>query len=125
MGLLLLLVELRAELGIGLSVVHVNHKLRGRESDEDERFVAELARQQGLELHADAAGVMDRTSGIEAGARKLRYDFFRKLAAEGRVTKVATAHTLDDQAETVLLRMLRGAGIRGLAGWPTTVESRA
>ena len=115
-GLLLLLVELRAELGIGLSVVHVNHKLRGQESDEDERFVAELARQQGLELHADAAGVMDRTSGIEAGARKLRYDFFRKLVAEGRVTKVATAHTLDDQAETVLLRMLRGAGIRGLAG---------
>jgi tRNA(Ile)-lysidine synthase len=55
-------------------------------------------------------------SGIEAAARKLRYDFFRQLAQEGRVNKIATAHTLDDQAETVLLRMFRGTGIRGLAG---------
>ncbi len=55
-------------------------------------------------------------SGIEAAARKLRYGFFRQLASEGRVNKIATAHTLDDQAETVLLRMFRGTGIRGLSG---------
>ena len=54
--------------------------------------------------------------GIEAAARELRYDFFRHLARENRVSKVATAHTLDDQAETVLLRILRGTGIRGLSG---------
>ncbi len=55
-------------------------------------------------------------SGIEAAARELRYGFFRQFAREGRVAKIATAHTLDDQAETVLLRIFRGTGIRGLSG---------
>ena len=114
-ALLCLLLELRAELGIVLSVAHVNHKLRGEESDEDERFVAALARQFRLELHVCAAPVEDG-SGIEAAARELRYGFFRRLAKEGRVSKIATAHTLDDQAETVLLRIFRGTGIRGLSG---------
>ncbi len=116
-ALLLLLLELRSELGIVLSVAHVNHQLRGEESDEDERFVAGLARQHSLDLHSHSAPLdRGRDSGIEAAARRLRYDFFRQLARENRVSKVATAHTLDDQAETVLLRILRGTGIRGLAG---------
>jgi tRNA(Ile)-lysidine synthase len=120
-ALLCLLLELRGELGIVLSVAHVNHKLRGVESDEDERFVAKLARQHGLELHAWDAPVggsqsSGQGSGIEAVARELRYGFFRQLAREGRVGKIATAHTLDDQAETVLLRIFRGTGIRGLSG---------
>jgi tRNA(Ile)-lysidine synthase len=119
-ALLCLLLELRSELGIVLSVAHVNHKLRAEESDEDERFVANLARQHGLELEVRDAPV-NRShnskigSGIEAAARELRHGFFRQLAREGRVTKVATAHTLDDQAETVLLRIFRGTGIRGLS----------
>ena len=125
-ALLLLLDELRGELGIVLSVAHVNHKLRGAESDEDERFVAGLARARGLECHfanlplggvrltaePDARPV----AGLEAKARKLRYDFFRELARKGNVDKIATAHTLDDQAETLLLRIFRGTGVRGLAG---------
>jgi len=128
-ALLCLLLELRAELGIVLSVAHVNHKLRREEADEDERFVAKLARQHGLELHVCEAPVAGGrrsskssgkssgvSSGIEAAARELRYGFFRQLAREGRVTKIATAHTLDDQAETVLLRIFRGTGIRGLSG---------
>jgi tRNA(Ile)-lysidine synthase len=120
-ALLCLLLELRAELGIVLSVAHVNHKLRGEEADEDERFVAKLARQHGLELHTrdapvDGSNTSGITSGIEAAARELRYVFFRQLAREGRATKIATAHTLDDQAETVLLRIFRGTGIRGLSG---------
>jgi len=119
-ALLCLLLELRAELGIVLSVAHVNHKLRGKESDEDARFVAKLARQHGLELDVrdapvDGSHISGIRSGIEAAARELRHGFFRQLAREGRVTKVATAHTLDDQAETVLLRIFRGTGIRGLS----------
>jgi tRNA(Ile)-lysidine synthase len=116
-ALLCLLLALRSELGTVLSVAHVNHKLRGDESDEDERFVAELAGRHGLELHCCAAPIGPAGgSGIEAAARKLRYDFFRRLAREQRIAKVATAHTLDDQAETVLLRVLRGSGLRGLSG---------
>jgi tRNA(Ile)-lysidine synthase len=126
-ALLCLLLELRNELGIVLSVAHVNHQLRGAESNEDERFVARLAEQYGLELHVRAAPIYRRKSprenhktgtgsGIEADARELRYGFFRELAHGGRVTKIATAHTLDDQAETILLRIFRGTGIRGLAG---------
>jgi tRNA(Ile)-lysidine synthase len=120
-ALLCLLLELRAELGIVPSVAHVNHKLRGEEADEDERFVAKLARQHGLELRVceapvDGSQSSGQGSGIEAAARELRYGFFRQLAREGRVTKIATAHTLDDQAETVLLRIFRGTGIRGLSG---------
>ncbi len=120
-ALLCLLLELRSELGIVLSVAHVNHKLRGEESDEDERFVASLARQHGLELDirvapVDGSHISEIRSGIEAAARELRHGFFRQLAREGRATKIATAHTLDDQAETVLLRIFRGTGIRGLSG---------
>lgn len=122
-ALLFLLEELRAELGIVLSVAHVNHKLRGAESDEDERFVAQLAARLGLKFTAGNAPIEHRArrparlnSSIEAAARNLRYEFFRGLAQRGGVTKIATAHALDDQAETVLLRIFRGTGIRGLAG---------
>jgi tRNA(Ile)-lysidine synthase len=115
-ALLRLLVEVRSELGIVLSVVHVNHKLRGEESDSDELFVRELALHHGLEFHLCEAPLdLARSSGIEAAARKLRYDFFRRLARQDRIGKFATAHTIDDQAETVLLRILRGTGIRGLS----------
>jgi tRNA(Ile)-lysidine synthase len=121
------MLEVRSELGIVLSVAHANHKLRNQESDEDANFVAQLAKQYELELHFEDAPVPRKTkpkseigsevvSGIEAAARDLRYAFFRRLARTGRVTKIATAHTLDDQAETLLLRIFRGTGIRGLAG---------
>ncbi|MGA9639827.1 MAG: tRNA lysidine(34) synthetase TilS [Terriglobales bacterium] len=137
-ALFFLLEELRAELGIVLSIAHVNHKLRAAESDEDERFVAQLAASHDLEFHSADAPIPGRaamisanlgaecganagtafgpSSGIEAAARALRYDFFRDLIRRGCVNRIATAHTLDDQAETVLLRMFRGTGIRGLAG---------
>ena len=116
-ALLVLLVELRREFGIVLSVAHVNHKMRGPESDEDEGFVATLANQHKLEFFVRTLPVEGaKGRGIEAAARKLRYEFFRELAQTAKITKIATAHTLDDQAETVLLRIFRGTGIRGLAG---------
>ena len=83
-ALLCLLLELRAELGIVLSIAHVNHKLRGEESDEDERFVAKLARQYGLDFYVREAGIDDGdSSGIEAAARERRYEFFPPVGAGG------------------------------------------
>jgi tRNA(Ile)-lysidine synthase len=119
-ALLHLLLELRKELGIVLSAVHFNHKLRGAESEEDERFVAELAQQHKLELSCEsgevAAHAAEKHLSVEAAAREMRYRYFRQLLTEGRLNRIATAHTLDDQAETVLLKIVRGAGSRGLAG---------
>jgi len=100
--------------------VHFNHTLRGEESEADHIFVKDLAGQHGLELHDARGGVARRAKehslSIEAGAREARYEFFWSLIETGRLDKVATAHTLDDQAETVLLRLIRGTGTRGLGG---------
>ena len=119
-GLLRILLELRKELGIVLSVAHFNHGLRGSESDAEEKFVADLAKWHKLVFRREAGevkGVAAEGHGnVEAAARKLRYEYFERLLAEGEVNRVATGHTLDDQAETVLMRVARGAGTRGLAG---------
>lgn len=122
-ALLRVLLELRDELGIVLAVAHFNHGLRGAESDADQAFVADLARQSGLEFFAGLADVRDHAVlnklSVEAAGRELRYQWFARLASAKRLDAIATAHTLDDQAETVLLKFLRGAGTRGLAGiWP-------
>lgn len=119
-ALLRLLLELRKDLGIVLSVVHFNHHLRGADADADEQFVAELAQRLKLELHCEGADVAALAAkehlSLETAAREARYAFFRRLLRDGRLNRIATAHTLDDQAETLLLRIIRGAGTRGLAG---------
>jgi tRNA(Ile)-lysidine synthase len=119
-ALLRVMLELRPELGVVLSVVHFNHKLRGVEAEDDEQFVTQLAHRHQLELHVSsgdvAAQARKQRLSIEAAARQLRYRYFRRLFEEQKLNRVATGHTLDDQAETVLLRIVRGAGTRGLAG---------
>jgi tRNA(Ile)-lysidine synthase len=119
-ALLRILLELCQELGIVLSVVHLNHTLRGTESDADEQFVRDLARVHELECFAETRDVKayaaERKLSIETAARELRYEFFKKLLCHSTLDKVLTAHTLDDQAETVLMKFLSGTGTRGLAG---------
>ncbi len=119
-ALLRLLLELREQTGNVLSVVHFNHKLRGRASDADENFARKLATQHGLEFfvaHEDIAARAKRERlNLEEVARMARYAFFEKLVGEERISKVAVAHTADDQAETVLAHILRGTGLAGLAG---------
>ncbi len=119
-ALLHLLRQLSVELGLVLSVIHFHHQIRGTEADADQQFVQSLAESLGLPFHTETGDVpaYARTAGLslETAARELRYACFRKLCTESVAGKIATAHTLDDQAETVLMRLLRGAGTRGLSG---------
>lgn len=119
-ALLLLLLELREKLGNVLSVVHFNHRLRGKASDADEKFVAKLAAKHGLEFHSASADVAKKAkkerANLEDTARRYRYDYFRSLADAGVCNRIAVAHTADDQAETVLAHILRGTGVAGLGG---------
>ncbi|HWX53558.1 MAG TPA: tRNA lysidine(34) synthetase TilS [Verrucomicrobiae bacterium] len=119
-ALLRALLELRSALGIVLSVTHFNHRIRGQEADADEQFTRELSGQFDLDFHAGSANVpayaREHKVSLETAARELRHAWFARLISEGHTNKIATAHTLDDQAETVLMRVVRGAGTRGLAG---------
>lgn len=118
--LLHFMVRLAGDLGFQPAVIHFNHHLRSAESDEDESFVRKLSGQYGVPFFRGEARVAEearkRRGNLEATARDLRYRFFLGLVRQGKVDKVATAHTLDDQAETVLLHILRGTGTRGLSG---------
>jgi len=119
-ALLLLLLEAREKLGIVLSVVHFNHKLRGKASDADEKFVARLAAKHRLEFHSASADVAGKAkkeqANLEDAARRARQDYFRALTESGVCEQIAVAHTADDQAETVIAHLLRGTGLAGLSG---------
>ncbi|MDE3137901.1 MAG: tRNA lysidine(34) synthetase TilS [Acidobacteriota bacterium] len=119
-ALLLLFEHLREALGVTIVVLHFNHGLRGEAAEADERFVCELAGERGLAcmVRREDVGAEAKRLGknVEEVARERRYAFFRQLVTEGRVTRIATGHTADDQAETVLARLVRGSGLRGLAG---------
>jgi tRNA(Ile)-lysidine synthase len=119
-ALLQILQNLRDDLGITLFLVHFNHQLRGVEADADADFVAALAKKSGLEIvmAREDVGQAAREHGwnIEDAARRLRYGFFQRVINEGRTTRIAVAHTADDQAETVLAHLFRGTGLKGLGG---------
>ena len=120
LALLRLLEALQEDLGIGLLVVHFDHGLRGGESEKDARFVADLAGARGIEFVLGredvAAAAAEHGWNLEDAGRRLRYAFFHRLVQEGRATRIAVAHTADDQAETVLAHIMRGTGPAGLAG---------
>jgi tRNA(Ile)-lysidine synthase len=119
-ALLRVLLELHEALGLVLSVAHFHHGIRGAEADADLKFVQQLAERFELELHSGAgdapAFAREHQTSVETAARELRHRWFAQLLHEGKADKIATAHTQDDQAETVLMRMIRGTGARGLAG---------
>jgi tRNA(Ile)-lysidine synthase len=107
-------------LGVGLSAVHVHHGIRAaEESDADLDFVRNLCKSLDVPLHIHHASIPDRVlqtgETIEEAARAVRYDYFASLIAAGEADAVLTAHTLDDQAETVLMKLLRGAWTEGLS----------
>ena len=110
-ALLFALYLLREKLQISLSAAHFNHGLRGAESDGDQEFVEALCRQYEIPLYLGSARVTAGEKGLEAAARKARYDFFETIPG-----KIATAHTADDNAETVLMHLIRGTGLKGLGG---------
>lgn len=116
------LYRLREKLGFTLFAVHYNHTLRGEESDRDEEFVRELVKNSlpGVELFVGrgdvAAEAARQGAGLEETARQMRYAFFRETARRAAADRIATAHTADDNAETILLHLARGAGLQGLGG---------
>ena len=121
MALLRILLALQPEFGFVLSACHVNHGLRGKTADRDEAFVRAECARLGVPLRvfhaaemADEVGLPSEHAG-EDWARRLRYACFARLCGEG-IDVVATAHTANDQAETLLLRLARGTGLHGAAG---------
>ena len=120
------LAERSGELGLVLHAAHLHHGLRGEEADGDLEFARALAAELGLPFHEARVDVgataKENAETIEEAARRLRYGWFRKLMASGEVEAVATAHTRDDQAETVLAKFLRGAWTEGLSGIHPVIE---
>ncbi len=117
-ALLLMLYELSSELHFSISAVHINHLLRGDESDRDENFCRDLCARLDvpLQVFREDAAAFSQSIGesVETGARELRYKIFDSLTAD----KIATAHNLNDNAETLLFRLARGTGLNGLSGIP-------
>ncbi len=121
--LLLCLEELREELSLELEAVHIQHNLRGEESERDEAFCKEICRKRGIPLQIISVAVTEfareRGFSLEMAARECRYQAFTEHV---RSAWIATAHTASDNAETLIMRAVRGAGLRGLCGIPPRRE---
>lgn len=118
-ALLLVLLSLRDEFSLNIQACHINHNLRGEESDGDEAFVRSLCERLGVPLRVfsiDVKGAARKHESTEETARKLRYECFGEMCLGG--AKLATAHTASDNAETVLMNLIRGTGTKGLGGIP-------
>ncbi|MCL2046375.1 MAG: tRNA lysidine(34) synthetase TilS [Oscillospiraceae bacterium] len=124
MCLLEALLEISKDKGFTVGAAHFNHQLRGDESLRDENFVREYCHKRGVSLIVDSGDVTafakEHKLGIEEAAREMRYAFFYETAMETGARYIATAHTADDNAETILLNLIRGAGAAGLSGIPPT-----
>ncbi|HOE17009.1 MAG TPA: tRNA lysidine(34) synthetase TilS [Syntrophorhabdaceae bacterium] len=121
-ALLHVLLNISGQITFSLGLAHVNHRLRGSESQRDEDFVKDLARRFSLPLYTKKVNVKEFASAsgisLQHAGRELRYAFFNDTAKGHNYNKIAIAHTLDDQVETFLLRIIKGTGIRGLSSIP-------
>ena len=119
MALLHVLLELKDEFAMNIIACHVNHGIRGETADRDEKFVVEACKRLGVDvriLRADVPGTAKKMHlGIEECGRRIRYDFFNSVADD---VIIATAHTLSDRSETLLLNIARGASVKGLCSIP-------
>ncbi len=120
------LFHLLIENGIYFEAAHINHGIRGNEADRDEEFCRSLAKEHGIEFHllrADVPAIaLERGESLEEAARNVRYDFFEKVMRERSIPLLLTAHNADDNAETLLLALTRGASPSGACGIPRERE---
>lgn len=114
--LLHLLISLRDKLGVNLYLAHLNHGLRGVESEADARYVSDLAHRFDLPAIIEQREIHPGQGSLEEVAREVRYRFFAQAANSVGASKIALGHTKDDQVETILMHLLRGAGATGLRG---------
>jgi len=121
-ALLHALFNLRSALGISLCAAHLNHMIRGKSALLDEKFVASFCRKLRVPLKIKRADVMaiakEKKLSLEDAGRRARYKFFEEAASEFKAAKIAMGHTADDSVETVLMRLITGAGAKGLVGIP-------
>ena len=126
MCLLEIMLHISYERGFSVGAIHYNHGLRGEESDRDELFVREYCETCGVPFYTGDGDVMEYAQnnglGIEAAARDMRYGFFHETAQLLGAVRIATAHTADDNAETLIMNLTRGAGTNGLSGIPPVRE---
>ncbi len=119
-ALLRALLKLRQEFSLTICIAHLDHGFRGEESRADRKFCEDLAEKLGLDISCEEIDipkiVKEKGLSPEEAARLERYDFFKRVAAEKKITKVAIGHNRDDQAETILMRAFRGSGMSGLGG---------
>ena len=118
--LLNMLNNLKEKFNISIGAAHINHMLRGEEADRDEEYVKEFCRQRSIPCYVKRVDInkysKEKRMSSETAGRKVRYDFFEEIAQKEDYNKIATAHNANDQAETVLFRMIRGSGLEGLGG---------
>ena len=117
-----LLYSVQEELNLKLVACHINHMLRGEASDEDERYASELCRKLKIDFYSKRVDINEYSKknkiSSEAAGREVRYEYFNEIMKKLNFNKIATAHNANDQAETILMRIMRGTGLEGLSGIP-------
>ena len=126
--LLNLLVSIREEFNLKLAAVHINHMLRGDEANKDEEFCLKLCKELDVDFFSERIDVnkysKENNLSSETAGREVRYNLFNKIMFQKGFNKIATAHNANDQAETIIMRMMRGTGLEGLCGIPVIRENR-